>query len=462
MTGQRSEVARVSGPLTGGKGWPFGSPVHVDKYGCVLEEFLIEGVAQSYQPTSDGAIGLDGKWSVQPADTAEYQTRMYVVRPSDPARFNGVVVVNWQNVTAGVDLGVPSPHEMRNGYVWVGVTTQRVAIEGQPSLTPGMADTKGLPAIDPDRYGSLRHPGDRYCYDIFTQAARAVGPGRPAAGADPLGGLAPGLVLATGGSQSAMRLGSYLNLVDDRERCFDGFLLSVHWGLCPYPPDQPLHRSFRPLEGGLYAGSSAINDRGRVPILVLSSESETLHNLPVRQPDSPTFRFWEMAGAAHAGSEIGPERSEILARDGVGTFLQRGVVNTIDWSWVRNAALEHLVRWAQGGQAPPSFRPVDASPAGGIHTDDAGNATGGIRLPDLEVPTARHSGTNDMNPLAALSGQSIPFTPEQIDARYPSADDYLQQWDAAVDRVREQGLVLDADLDMLQRRGRKIAAELWP
>jgi hypothetical protein len=462
MTGQRSEVARVTGPVTGGKGWPFGSPLYVEQYGCVLEEFLIEGVAQSYEPAAGGAIGLDGKWSVQPADTAGYRTRMYVVRPSDPARFNGVVVVNWQNVTAGVDLGAPSPHEMRNGYAWVGVTTQRVAIEGQPSLTPGMADTKGLPAADPDRYGSLRHPGDRYCYDIFTQAARAVGRDRPATGADPLSGLAPGLVLATGGSQSAMRLGSYLNLVDDQERVFDGFLLTGHWGMCPYPPDQPLQRSFRPLDGGLYAGSSAINDRGRVPILVLNSESETLHNLPVRQPDSPTFRFWEMAGTAHAGSEIAGELNEILARDGVGTFLQRGVVNTLDWNWVRNAALEHLVRWAEGGEAPPSFPPVDASLAGGIHADDAGNATGGIRLPDLEVPTARHSGTNDMNPLAALSGQSIPFTPAQIDARYQSAEAYLRRWDAAVDRVREQGLVLDADLETLRHRGRKIAAELWP
>jgi hypothetical protein len=67
-----------------------------------------------------------------------------------------------------------------------------------------------------------------------------------------------------------------------------------------------------------------------------------------------------------------------------------------------------------------------------------------------------------VNPLAALSGQSIPFTPEQIEARYQRAEAYLQQWDATVDRVREQGLVLDDDLDLLRGRGRKIAAELWP
>jgi hypothetical protein len=67
-----------------------------------------------------------------------------------------------------------------------------------------------------------------------------------------------------------------------------------------------------------------------------------------------------------------------------------------------------------------------------------------------------------MNPLAALSGQSIPFTPEQIDARYQSAEAYLRQRDAAVDRVRDQGLVLNADLETLRQRGRQTAAELWP
>src|SRR5215470_16701548 len=140
---------------------------------------------------------------------------MYVVRPT-PERFNGVVLVNWQNVTKGVDLGAPSFYEMESGYAWVGVTTQRIAIEGQPDLGMGYAATGGLVTWDPRRYGDLRHPGDAYSYDIFTQAARAVVfPSRDAP--DPLAGLKPTLVLATGESQSAMRLGSYLNLVGDPE-----------------------------------------------------------------------------------------------------------------------------------------------------------------------------------------------------------------------------------------------------
>jgi hypothetical protein len=427
-----------------------------------MEEFLLDGVARSYAPTPGSTVGLDGKWSVAPEATAEYRTRMYVVRPEDPDRFNGVVLVNWQNVTAGIDLGSPAAHEMASGYAWVGVTTQRVAMEGQPSLVEGMAGTKGLAAWDPERYGTLHHPGDAFSYDIFTQAARAVGPDRPAEGVDPLGGLRPRLMIAAGGSQSAMRLGSYINIVDAAERLFDGFFLTVHWGLCPYPPDQSLMASFHELPGGLRAGSASIHDQGRVPILVLSSESETLHTFPVRQPDTDTFRFWEMTGTAHAGGGVGAEMEEMLVRDGMTAFLQGEVANTVDWSYVRNAALERLIEWADGGPPPLSIPPIDvAGDPPAIVTDELGNATGGVRLPDLVAPTGVHAGTNALNPLAALSGESTPFSDEQLGALYPDADAYLKAWDAAVDDLRAQGLVLDGNLEAVRARGRAIAGDRW-
>ncbi len=195
-------------------------------------------------------------------------------------------------------------------------------------------------------------------------------------------------------------------MADDTERCIDGYLLLTHWGLCVYPPDQPMMVTFGPRGDGLYGGSSAINDRGRVPVLVLNSESETLHNVPVRQPDSPTFRFWEIAGAAHIGET--PDMTPMLVREGMPVFPPASDANTIDWRWVRNAALEHLVRWADGGSPPPSFPLIDASLDAGIHRDETGNATGGIRIPELEAPVAAYSGTRPGNPLAALIGQTHP------------------------------------------------------
>jgi alpha/beta hydrolase family protein len=182
MTDRRTETATASGPVTGGRGWAFGSPADVSEYDYVIEEFLLDGVAQSYEPVPGTAIGRDGQWAVRPGERAGYRTRMYVARPADPARFNGVVIVNWLNVTAGFDLGAPSAHEMRAGYAWAGVTTQAVAVNGQPALAPGFPATPGLPRIDPGRYGTLHHPGDQYSYDIFTQTARAVRGGRHAGG----------------------------------------------------------------------------------------------------------------------------------------------------------------------------------------------------------------------------------------------------------------------------------------
>ena len=123
MSGERTLIAKVSGPLRGGRGWPFGSPTSIPQ-GFVSEEFFLDGVAVSYRPVDGSEISLDGQWSTEEASTAPYRTRMYVVRPAEPESFNGVVLVNWQNVTIGHDLGTPSLSDLAAGSAWVGVTTQ--------------------------------------------------------------------------------------------------------------------------------------------------------------------------------------------------------------------------------------------------------------------------------------------------------------------------------------------------
>ena len=462
MPAAKTAIARVTGPVEGGKGRPFGSPPAslVSEHGYLMKEFLLDGTAQTYVPAPGSTIDLDGRWTVEPGATAAYRTRMYLVRPKDPARFNGVVIVNWQNVTAGFDIGVPSIHDMTHGFAWVGITAQQVAVDGQSSLNAGMPALAGLAAWDRDRYGTLHHPGDEYSYDIFTQAARTFAADRPLDGVDPLGGLRPLLLMATGESQSAMRLGSYINMVDEAERLFDAFFLTLHWGVCPYPPNQSLFESLAPLGNGLSAGSAAIHDRGRAPILVLNTESETLNCFPVRQSDSATYRFWEMAGTAHMGGDIVRNLQETMARDGITSSLQANAVNDIDWAYVRNAALEHLVAWVEGAPPPPSFPPIDVK-NGAIVTDEIGNASGGLRLPDLAVPTAVHSGTNDRGLPAGLAGHSSSLRDEQINALYPDAETYLRAWNDALNIIRAQGLILESDLDAERARGRTIAAALW-
>ena len=94
-------------------------------------------------------------------------------RPDDPARGNGTVIIEWLNVTGGLDIPalwmMTHRHLVRDGYTWVGVSAQRVGIEGG-GMMPGL----GLRQAAPERYGTLEHPGDAFSFDIFTQVARAV------------------------------------------------------------------------------------------------------------------------------------------------------------------------------------------------------------------------------------------------------------------------------------------------
>ena len=140
----------VSGPVEGGKGWIFGSPIDdLRERGYVMEEYFLDGTALSYQPVAGSELGIDGLWDVELAEEAAYKTRAYVVRPADPADFNGIVLVNWQNVTIGVDFGMPDLEQLEHGYAWVGITTQHVAHDGQPALTEDMPATVGLREWDP-------------------------------------------------------------------------------------------------------------------------------------------------------------------------------------------------------------------------------------------------------------------------------------------------------------------------
>lgn len=451
--------AKVTGPVAGGTGWPFAAPPEDQvPANYVLEEFLIQGNATSFRPVGDA--GIDGRWVVEPDSEAGYVSRMYVVRPRDPADFNGVVVVNWQNVTAGVDIGVP-PNSVYAGSAWVGVSAQYVGVHGQADQGDGRAATAGLPALDSERYGTLTHPGDAFSYDIFSQAARSVGPDRDTEGVDPLGRLRPETMLATGASQSAMRMGSYINIVQPREELFDGFLLLTHFGLSPRPPDEFSIGDVARRDGSIASMSTRIRDDIASPVLVLNCEGETMSVYPVRQPDTDTFRFWEVAGTAHA---TGGGLEMLIERAGPEMFANLGVQpNTVRWDYVAEAALRHLVDWARDGAAPPRYPVIEIEPGDppAIHRDsDDGNAVGGIRVPELTAPTARHRGGNDGNRMLALLGESLPYSEDELRARYADRDAYLASWDAGIEALVETGLRIDADVDTLRERGRKLAEDL--
>lgn len=209
----------VTGPIEGPGNTFFSTIVDISEYDYIEEEFFVEGSARQYEIVGDSsAVLVEGR--------RPYKTRIVVRRPQKQDRFNGTVLIEWLNVTAGCDIDIDwiqaHEHILRAGYTWVGVSAQRVGIHG-PSI--------GLKAWNPERYGSLDVTADstvlndELAFDIYSQAAGVIK--RPGA-IRPLGPLKPGLLIATGHSQSARYLAVCYNTIQPQEKIFDGFV--IHGG----------------------------------------------------------------------------------------------------------------------------------------------------------------------------------------------------------------------------------------
>src|SRR6185503_11379470 len=121
-------------------------------------------------------------------------SRMLVRRPATQSRFNGVVIVEWLNVTNGYDTDVLWLYQkeffIREGYAWIGVSAQ----DGGVSRAPN-----GLKVWNPARYARLDLTNGgavtdaSLSFDIFTQAG-AVVKHEPAV----LGGLTMKYMIAAG------------------------------------------------------------------------------------------------------------------------------------------------------------------------------------------------------------------------------------------------------------------------
>ncbi len=161
----------LQGPLTGTASIGLGQ-YDLGSLGYVLEEYFFSGHAISYSLA--GERGDDGRWDARAAATAPFTTRLVVCRPTKPERFNGTVLVEWLNVSGGLDAPpdwyMMHRHLLRQGMAWVGVSAQIVGIEGGGPLAAGLH----LKKANPNRYKPLSHPGDAFAYDIFTQAGRMI------------------------------------------------------------------------------------------------------------------------------------------------------------------------------------------------------------------------------------------------------------------------------------------------
>jgi hypothetical protein len=415
-------LPHVSGPLPAmpagdpSRNYPFdASLVPVSEYGYTEKEYFFSG------DTSEGA----------------YTSRMLVRRPADGARFTGTTIVEWANAVPGFDVDLLWAHSaaaiMRSGDAFV-----LVSAEADGVSTP----KTGLRAWSPERYAPLSMPQSHSSgaapssFQIFGQALEAI---RASAADGPLGGLAAGHVIATGGSRSAVMITTYARQYGSLYGGVDGYLI---WDLSTGTPgmgaDTPADAETIPSP----------TTAGGPPVLWINTETDAARTR--RTPDGPEYRLWELAGATHVDVHLWDYYAALQGRDfGVEPQMPNCTYrpfSRIPTRYALDAAIADLTTWITTHNPPPSQPPLQYDAQGNVVRDGYGNALGGVRLPDEAVPTAAsgrdNSGDGDC---ASWVGHSIPFSADVLRSLYPTHADYVNMVTRAAMAAVGAGVMLPYD-----------------
>jgi len=460
------DVPTIEGPITG-PGEPYDRAIKVGRPladdGYEANEYFISGTAMSYRAAND--LPVNGMWEVEPAESAAYKTRILVYRPVDPAKFNGTLVVEWLNVTAGIeaapDYKLMHTELLRRGYAWIGVSAQYIGVEGGGAFHGLTLVDMPLKKMNAERYESLNHPGDSYSYDIFSQVANAI---RNPGDIDPLAEYDVGRILAVGESQSAFRLTTYINAVHPHVQIYDGFLVHSRGGNAA-----PL-RDDTGDDIGDFSGGYKLRTDLKAPILILETETDLfeLGYYEARQDDTDNIRLWEMAGTAHADLYVSVRGESDDGTDPAVANLDEVTkpnpmtecplpINSGPQHFITKAAIHQLEKWVRTGITPPIADRLEiAGNPPAFVLDEYGNAEGGIRTPYVDVPIARLTGLgqsrsdSQSSSNCFLYGITELFDKETLATLYPDHATYVTAVENSTDAAVAAGFLMPEDGELIK------------
>lgn len=388
-----------------------GAPDQTDRNlpaGFVEEEFIVSGTGRIYAYDNEGEAAVK-------ASGVPWATRVLVRRPADPAKFSGWVFVEPMHPELGRPFAWRNARDYfeRKGDAWVGITTTRNLIlygDGDPLAR--------LQRSDPQRYAWLGFgPNGNeggLNWDVIAAVGQAVKAGKLT------GPLQVKKTLIGGWSGSGALTLFFANTFHMRERMADG---------------GPIFDAVLLGEPGWYPRINAdsgdliaYDARQRpamldVPMISVNSSAPIEFGMPFRpraDSDDPKgrFRAYEVAGADHRGTRD-PTFTDPKLDCGA-------AISDFPLHRYYSLAIHHLKRWSDDGKAPPQSQPIAIDRYGYVVTDASGNAVGGIRSPQLDVPTARYYQTHAAKRIACRGGGRMDaFSPADLRKRYRDHAGYV-------------------------------------
>jgi len=433
----------------------------------VENEYFVSGAATLFNYAHNPPLGPTDITPIQ--EDVPYKTRIIVRRPVKHGHFNGTVVIEWWNSTAGFDTAPvwdPSAdYFIRNGFVYVGVTNSTTSLG---FLSGGCSLFGVLPPTCGTRYATLSLPENGLAYEMVSQIAHLLKSDSPE---NPLpDDFEVERVYHAGQSQQGGSMVTYASAFHFDTN--DGYFVqqaagarAINFGPACGSEGSPPFPSCTPrLEGG----DQLVRTDLPVPVYHAISETdiEILFGIAGRQADTPTFRYYEVAGAGHLSVHEGIELipAGVLGPDPI--LLEELCLNPINstadgpvfFSYVLNALWENMEQQVQGGRVPPAGLQMDVDPASGLVLRDAfGNGLGGVRLPSMDVPRATYTPGNVADPslpdllqaignLACFLASSVThFDPATLNDLYPNHGSYVNQVARAANSLSGQGFLLMKD-----------------
>jgi hypothetical protein len=476
------------------------------------QEYFVSGNASIYEYTPTGVRTVAPcparvAGTVRTACTGlPYTTRLIVMRPSDPRRFSGTVVVEPLNPTLKFDnaaiWGLSSNYLTRSSDVFIGWTSKSVTVDALKKWNPSRYHRLYWP-YRPFAAGGNDAPYDGITFDVASQIGALVKRGGTQG---PLHGYHVKNVIEAGSSQDARftftqaSAFSRLARLDNGKRIYDGYLVAAS------PPD-PLGLNFASINFGLTpAGSLTSSDpRQKMgphdgPVIQVNTQTELTAGVfgtagvRWRRGDSDApgdrYRAWEVAGSSHdsiadvsgnpaytevfgAPAVLGVRRQDILdiASGVIGAdgSLQAHLnpaqikcdrldLNPFPFSFVQNAAIQALIDWIANDKPAPraarlDVRHVTTHPQPVL--DKYGNAVGGVRTPYLDVPNRTYvaSGTSAF---CRTEGHSNPFGRGRLRSLYGTTAGYLRKFTTSAALAVRRGFWLAQDARFAVRQARRL------
>lgn len=463
---------------------------HVGDGTRVVERFEVKSRGAAFGGAAFGDVGayeaISGVAHIRLHGDVVYPVEVDILRPRDPGKSSQVLLVEI-DATWGRQLG-------------------RMANDGGPGMLRlddagnGFTMRRGHTVV---AVGALlNHVDARLLHDValFLKSGAPDAAGQP----NPLAGLrhATTIGVGAGGAGGMLRdfIADGLNAAPGGGKVFDGAMPLMAGGGGAFPFTYAVTTD--PVSGK--AGG-------------IFGQCQRNASCPKLMHVDSSAEFWgaraSLVVADGAGKDIPlpPEARAYLISSTQHRYADRAVQgdcrqpsNTARQAPLVRALLDQMVAWTRTGQAPPESRyprrldamltPPDREAVGfpdlralgvgfpsGVRelrgyqlfvpmTDVDGHDIAGVRLPDIAVPLATHTGWNlrrRADPgaleLCGNTGMTLPFaaTPRKgdprnaISQRYPSRIEYAKAVALSARSLRDQGLLLQEDVDRYIERARR-------